>query len=152
MTERHPTTWILVCDGARARVWANRGSGTGLTAVSAAENPGAHSPTRDLGTDKPGRSQDSSGLGGRHAVAPPVDWHRFEKEKFAREMAAVVNKAALAGEFDRLVIAAPPHTLGDLRKALDAHAAAKVTGEINKDLTQLGAHDLAAHLGDLVRL
>ncbi len=149
MPKPPPTTWILVCDGARGRVFAHRGPGTGLAAVAAAEHPETHGHTRDLGTDRPGRSFDSAGSG-RHAMEPPVDWHRFEKTKFAKEMATLVETAAAARRFDRLVVVAPPQVLGDLRKALGPHARKRLAGELDKDLTHLEGAALRAHLSDWV--
>ncbi len=151
MLTKKATTWILVCDGARGRILVNRGRGTGLSEIERADSESAREPTRELGTDRPGRSFDSVGAGS-HAMASPTDWHRFEKTKFAREMAAIINQAALANGFDRLVIAAPPRVLGDLRQALRPQAAKKITGEIGKDLTRIAVHDLGHHLGGVVTL
>ena len=151
MLTKKSTTWILVCDGARRRILVNRGRGTGLSEIDSAEDRDARLPTRALGSDRPGRTHDSSGEG-RHAMAPPVDWHRFEKKRFAKEMAAMVNTAALENKFERVILVAPPRVLGDLRQALNGHATAKVTGEIGKDLTQVAVHDLGPYLSHLVTL
>lgn len=151
MVIKKVTTWILVCDGARGRILVNRGKGTGLSEIESANSMEAREPTRNLGTDKPGRSFDSVGSS-RHAMASPTDWHQFEKTQFARGMAAIVNKAALANDFDRLVIAAPPRVLGDLRQALRPQALKKITSEIGKDLTLIAIHDLGPHLGDRLKL
>lgn len=145
------TTWVLVCDGAKARIFANTGPGTGLALVTGAEHPESRLHTRDIGTDQPGRSFDSSGQG-RHAMEPPVDWHRFEKTRFAGEMAAIIDGAAKADRFDRLVVTAPPQVLGDLRKALGKHARDRVVGELDKDLTHLEPNALAPHLRDWVKV
>ncbi len=144
-------TWIVICDGARGRILVNRGYGTMLDEIREAEDHDARLPTRALGTDRPGRAHDSSGAG-RHAMAPPVDWHKFEKERFAKEIAAMVNTAVLENKFDKVVLVAPPRVLGDLRQALSAQAKAKVSGEIGKDLTQVAVHDLGPHLSDHVTL
>lgn len=151
MTKRHPTTWILVCDGARGRIYSHEGPGSGLTVVSSAEHPETHGHTRDLGTDRPGRTADSTGSGSRHALSPRTDWHNFEKTRFAGEMAGVVEKAAAAKAFDRLVVVAPPKVLGDLRKALGAHAQALLAGELDKDLTQIEGAELIGHLGAWIK-
>jgi protein required for attachment to host cells len=149
MLTKKETTWVVVCDGARGRILVNQGRGTGLDEIESAENPDARASTRTLGTDRPGRTHVSPGQG-RHGMTPPADWHEFEKERFAKEMAAMVNTAALENKFDGVVLVAPPRVLGDLRKALNTQAAAKVTGEIGKDLTQISVHDLGPHLADLV--
>ena len=99
-------TWILVADGARARVLMNDGVGKGLQPTVDGEMAHALPPTREMGTDRPGRTQ-QRGTSGRHAIQPHVDWHRFEKEKFSKEMAALLDAAAERGAFHRLVLVAP---------------------------------------------
>lgn len=151
MLTKKKTTWILVCDGARGRILVNRGRSTGLREIEKAEDENARRPTRELGTDKPGRAYESSGTS-RHAMAPPTDWHRFEKEHFTKGMAAIINEGALSDRFDRLIVVAPPRVLGDLRAALAPQAAERVAAEINKDLTNVPSHDIGTHLADHVRL
>jgi protein required for attachment to host cells len=144
-------TWILVADGARARVLMNQGIGKGLQPAVNGEIVHAVPPTRELGTDRPGRGQ-QRGVSGRHAFEPHVDWHRFEKEKFSKEMAGLLDAAAERGAFDRLVLIAPPRTLGDLRAALGAKARGKIHAEVDKDLTHVTVQDLPDYLGDVVAL
>jgi protein required for attachment to host cells len=150
MTKRHPTTWILVCDGARGRIFSHESGTKGLTVVTRAGNAEAHRRTRELGSDRPGRTHESTHTGQRHAMEPRVDWHRFEKARFAQEMAAVLDRAALDGAMDRLVLVAPPQVLGDLRQALGAHGKGKLAGEINKDLTNLEAAELVIQLDEWI--
>ena len=151
MTQAHKTTWILVCDGARGRIFTQPRPLEPLSVVSAAEHPESRGHTRDLGSDKPGRSHDSSHSGARHSMAPRVDWHNFEKTLFAQEMAAILEKAAEAKAFDQLILVAPPRVLGDLRPALGRHAAALLAGDLDKDLTHLDGPEIAGHLGAWLR-
>ncbi len=151
MPAKKVTTWVLVCDGARGRIFVNRGPGSGLDQIESQEDDEARAPTRAIGADRPGRAFDSFGEG-RHAMAPRADWHRFAKENFAKGMAAIVNSAALEEGFDSLVLVAPPRVLGDLRQALNDQAGARVTAEIGKDLTQVAAHDLPPYLEGHVSL
>ncbi len=144
-----PVTWILIADGARARIFANNGPGTGLASATGVDYIADHRPTRDIGSDKPGRTQESA-TSARHAKAPRVDWHDFEKHLFAKEMARILDAAATARAFDSLVVVAPPKALGELRAELGKHTRAKVVGELGKDLTKVSEHDLPAHLGDLI--
>ena len=144
-------TWILVADGARARVLMNKGIGKGLEPAINGEMARDVPPTRELGTDRPGRSQ-QRGVSGRHAFEPHVDWHRFEKEKFSKQMAELLDAAAERGAYDRLVLIAPPRTLGDLRSALGAKARGKIHAEVDKDLTHVTVQELPDYLGDVVAL
>jgi protein required for attachment to host cells len=144
-------TWILVADGARARVLMNDGVGKGLQSAVNGEMVHALPPTRELGTDKPGRAQ-QRGTSGRHAIQPHVDWHRFEKEKFSKEIASLLDSAAERGAFDRLVLIAPPRTLGDLRSVLGQKARSLIHAELDKDLTHVTIRELPDHLTKVMAL
>ena len=141
--------WILVADGARARIFKNEGPGKGVQAAVDEEFRHATPPSRELGAERPGRVQESA-TSARHAMENPVDWHRFEKEKFAKEMAKLLDRASQAGAFERLVLVAPPKTLGDLRNALGAPTRKKITGDIHKDRTQVTPAELPYHLGRVI--
>lgn len=153
MIQPKKTTWVLVCDGARARIFENTGPGTGLETVTTAEHPAARASTRELGTDRPGRSFESApSVNMRHGMAPKADWHELEKEKFAREIASILDDAAKANRFDRVILVAPPATLGELRKLLGKTAAERVAGDIDKDLTGHPVAEIASQVSDLVKL
>jgi protein required for attachment to host cells len=141
-------TWILVADGARARIFKNEGPGKGVQPAVDEDFRHALPRSQEMGTERPGRVYESATTA-RHAVESP-DWHRFEKEKFAKEMARVLDHAATDGAFDRLVLVAPPKTLGDLRGALAAATRKRVTAEIDKDLTQVSPGELGDHLAKVL--
>ncbi len=143
-------TWILIADGSRAHVVLNEGIGKGVTPVIHRDQETARTPTRELGSDKPGRGFESTD-GSRHAIEPRVDWHRFEKHQFAEKMARILNKAA-GRRFDRLVLVAPPETLGVLRAALSPRTRDMVIAEVGKDLTSVRLQDLPARLHDVMNL
>jgi protein required for attachment to host cells len=143
------TTWIVIADGARARVMQNEGPGKGVQAVQGLVFKGDHSPSIEVVADKPGRAFDSVGHG-RHAMEPSLDAHDELKVKFVKQIAG-----ALEGQVDaysRLILVAPPQALGLLRKALPAAVAGKVTGELGKDLTHLPNSELPPHLDNLLAL
>lgn len=142
-------TWILVADAARARIFLNDGPGHGISELTDHGLERDLKPTRDINADRPGRTFDSGGQG-RHAMEPSTDPNRHQKFSFAKEVASRIVKAHHARSFDRLVMIAPPSTLGDLRSALPKTVASVVYGEIAKDLTRLSAKELAGHLGDVL--
>jgi protein required for attachment to host cells len=149
---RKITTWIVVADGQRARFLLREVPGAGLRPVGPGEltNPDSGKPTRAMGTDRPGRAfGDRSGA--RSAMEPRVDWHRQAKENFAHRVAKEIDKAAQEGAFDRLVIVAPPATLGELRASLGDAARARIQGEMAKDLTMFADRELAEHLADILK-
>jgi protein required for attachment to host cells len=144
-------TWIVVADGARAHVLKNEGIGKGLEPVTDLVSATQHRPARELGTDKPGRTFESASAA-RHAMEPRVDWHRFEKHRFAGDMAAMLNQQARDKAFERLVLVAPPEILGVLRAELDDATRKLITGELAKDLTHEPIHGLPERLREVVNL
>lgn len=138
-------TWILVANGARARIALNKGPGKGLIPAVDRELAASHAPTSDLVTERPGRQADA-GATRSHAVAPRTDRHEYEKTLFAKDVAAILEEAAEKRDFDRLVLVAPPPTLGRLRSCLTARTRSLITAEIGKDLTRLAFPELERHL------
>lgn len=136
-------TWIVVADGARARIFLQEG-GKALNPVPVHEAAVALAPSHEIGSDRPGKGHVTAGR--RHGMQPKSDPHRTEKERFAQTLAAHVDRAAEAGSFDRLIMVAPAKTLGVLRDCLGRATAAMIAGEIAKDLTRVAPHDLPSHL------
>lgn len=138
-------TWVMVADAARARFFMSDGNDLQPIANATFDNPAAHGHSRDLVSDKPGRTIESVG-GARHAEEPKHDPHRTAKAEFARRVADYVEQNARDDKFDHLVMVAPPQLLGDLRGALGPHAAARLSATAPKDLTKIAAADLKSHL------
>ena len=144
-------TWILIADGARARIVRNEGPGTGVEPVHPYDFAASSAPARDFGADRPGRTH-SPGGARQTSYAPREDWHTCEKGKFATEMASVLNREAEGGGFDQLILVAPAKTMGTLRAALKGPVGGRVIAEVVKDLTHLTDHELKPHLEDVIRL
>ena len=138
-------TWILIADGARARIIGNDGPGHGLTAMQGFEFSGDHSATHDLVSDREGRSFSSHGHG-RSAYEPLTDPHRDLKTKFAHQLADVLAKGQASKAYDQLILVASPVTLGDLRAAISDRVRACVIGEVAQDLTKLPNYEVADHI------
>jgi protein required for attachment to host cells len=147
---KRQSTWIVVADAGRARIYTHEGAGAlQPVADGSFENPHAHEPTRALGTDKPGRSFESAG-GARHAEEPRIDWHRQAETAFAKKLAEHLEHSAAAKRFDRVVVSAPPPMLGDLRTMFGPQTRQRLAGELRKDLTKIPVAELAGHFRDLL--
>lgn len=144
-------TWILIADGARAKVYQNLGPGTGLRETDFPEMFASHVPSRDIHADGPGRMQSAPG-GVVHRMDYTSDPHREQKRDFAGDIAGFLKLQERENAFDDLIIVAPPKTLGDLRDALDKSVARHVTIEVAQDLTKIPVHELSAHLSDVLKL
>ena len=138
-------TWVLIADGARARILENDGPNRGLTAMDGLVFHGDHSATHDLVPDREGPSFSSHGPG-RSAIDSRCDPHRDLKTKFAHQLADVLAQGLEQNSYDRLVIVAPPVMLGDLRTAITDHVRALVIGEVAQDLTKTPNSEVAEHL------
>ncbi|MXN65066.1 Host attachment protein [Stappia sp. GBMRC 2046] len=126
--------WVLVGDGEKALVFRNEGDADypnlQVVQILEHENPA----TREQGTDAPGRLSD--GPTSQHKSAVEVtDWHKLEKHRFAKEIADALYKAAHKGRYSKLVVAAPPMTLGDLRKSFHKEVLSRIVAEVDKTLT-----------------
>jgi len=140
------TTWIVIADGAHARLFANRGPGKGIEAVENGVINGDHRPDHELIRDKAGRSFESVG-DTRHAIEPRTDPHRELKKEFAKELVSLLDKRLSEHAFDRLILVAPPTALGDLRSALSDDLKPRVYAELDKDLVKIPTTELPKHLG-----
>tara|TARA_R110000787_G_scaffold68163_6_gene152489 strand:+ start:67 stop:516 length:450 start_codon:yes stop_codon:yes gene_type:complete len=138
-------TWIVVADGARFGIYENLGPGKGLRELPEEAAEQADPPSREMGTDQPGRSFDSAGQG-RHAMAPRTDPHEQTEKEFVVALGKRLNDGRTGRAYDRLVLIAPPKALGYLRAALDPQTARLVVGEIDKDLTASAAAQIEKHV------
>lgn len=125
--------WVLVADGEKALFLRNEGDTKYPNLEVVRQMNGDNPPTREQGTDRPGRLSDGPSVH-RSAVAD-TDWHRIEKERFAQEIADRLYKMAHRGDFDQIVLVAPPAVLGEIRKEMHKEVEAKVSGEVAKTLT-----------------
>jgi protein required for attachment to host cells len=134
---------VLVSDGRKALFLKNHGDDVFPNlqverVIEAPDNP----QTREQGTDKPGRA---FGLNQRGAVEQ-TDWHDRAEQKFAAEVAEIVNTVCLAGNLKAIVVAAPPRTLAELRNHFSDGVRRKIMAEVNKDLTKHPVYEIEQHL------
>jgi protein required for attachment to host cells len=132
--------WVVVADGEKALFLWNAGDTTypNLQVVKGMEqeNP----PTREQGVERPGRY---AGMSTPHNSAfEETDWHRLGKARFADEIATRLYKMAHRGDFQEIVLVAPPVVLGEIRKKLHQEVAGKVVAEIPKTLTNHVVSDI----------
>lgn len=126
-------TWVLIADGEKALFLENavdaQDPDLNVVRLEAQDNPS----DREQSANRPGRMPDP-GPGQRSAL-DDTDWHLLAKERFARDLADILYAKAHAGAFERIVLVAPPKTLGELRDALHKEVRDRVVGELAKDFT-----------------
>jgi protein required for attachment to host cells len=132
--------WVMVGDGEKALFFRNEGDAAfpNLEVISVLEQDNPKSS--EQGTDRPGRAFAS--VGAHRSAMQETNWHKLEKHRFAKEIADALYSAAHANQYSKLVIAAPPMIMGDLRKALHKEVSDKVVAEVSKDLTNMPPHEI----------
>jgi protein required for attachment to host cells len=136
--------WYVIADGGRARFVARDDKGAFRT-VSSFVSTDLHARSSDLGRDRPARVMESASPG-RSAIEPRRDLHAAAKEDFIKIVAEQIEVEHDRGQFDKLMLVAPPGVLTELKKALSKPVAKLVAKKLQKDLTKVPDHELTAHL------
>ena len=95
---------VLVSDGQKALFLRNRGNALRVDLVVERILEQDNPPNREQGTDRPGRSTASLGVG--RSAMEEVDWHHLAKERFAAELAEALYRHAHDNRFERLIVIA----------------------------------------------
>ena len=139
------STWIIVADGSRCRIFSGFKSPDGLQELQTLTHPETRLHEQELTSDLPGRAYDSSGQG-RHTMGNTVQPKKHETEAFARQINDFLDKERTHHKFGRLVVIAAPSMLGQLRTNFNPEVTKCVSAEIDKDLTQHSVEDIQQHL------
>lgn len=143
------TTWILVADEARARVFeARRPDGMLVERESFIHEEGRQH-ARDAMADRLPRTQESVGSA-RHAIEPRTDLETIEATRFAHELAALLETGRVGRHYERLVLVAAPRFLGVLRAVLPDGVQQLVVGSMPKDVTRESPEALRERLKELL--
>lgn len=142
-------TWILIANGANARVLEHDGPGKGLSAVAGLKFGQEPLKSQEIVTDRPGRSFSSVGSG-RSAYQPPTDPVDYREQRFVESVVEQLDEHLRNGAFDRLIIAADPTSLGNIRGKLSKQVQDTIVAELPKDLTNTPTPKLAAHFDGIL--
>jgi len=135
---------VLVGDGRKALFLRNKGAPTHIELVTERVLEQADPPTREQGTDKPGRYHGADGVS--KSAYEEVDWHQLAEDRFAAEIGGALNRLALENKFHHLILVAPPKVLGAVRTRLHKETSERIVGEIPKDLTSHPLPEIARTL------
>lgn len=142
-------TWVLVADGARARIirqlHPDRDAEQKLDDLVFEID---HKQLREVMADRPGRSFASQGTR-RSAMEYHSDPVQAQEEQFAESLIETLVQHQVAGSFDALAIIAEPRMLGVLRQRLPVSLSGLIAGELAKDLTKLPALKLRTAVAEL---
>lgn len=144
-------TWIVVADGAKARILLYKPHQKGVQQLPDGEFHDPHLSTHDLVTERQPRVHDSMGHA-RHAVEPRIDPHDQRETQFLARLAAHLDGAEQRGEFEHLVVVAPATAMGELRKAFSPHLHKRMFAEIVHDYAHQSNDYVYQHVKDSLPL
>lgn len=124
---------VLVADGRKMLFLRNEGDEAYPNLVVEHAEAQSNPKDGDQKSDAPGLSYSSAGSG--RSTMDETDFHQLGEDRFASDAAELLKRRALAHEFESLIIVAPPRTLGELRKHYHSEVSSRITGELDKDLT-----------------
>ena len=132
-------TVVLVADGRKLLFLRNEGDAQYPNLIVEVAEEQSNPANRDQATDAAGRASSTTG-----SSVEPTDFHQLEEDRFAADAAAMLKTRALKNDFEKLIIIAPPKTLGELRKHYHKEVESRLAGELAKDLTGHTVPDIAA--------
>ena len=126
---------MLAADGSRARLFVHRGAHD-FELLMSWDSPQARQLPHEANSDKNGSFQGS-------AYAPKVDAQQHAQQAFARDLLGELKLREK--DFERVIIAAPPKFLGELRSHLTPALSHKLS-TLARDFTHLKANEVQQRL------
>lgn len=139
-------TFVLVADGRKMLFFRNEGDADHPNLELIRQGYRPNPATHDQASDTAGRASNTTAR--RGGSFEEADFHQIEEDRFAAGTAEMLKKRAMAGEFEHLLVVAPPRTLGELRKHYHVEVSRRLTGEIDKDLTGHSIDRIEKIIGD----
>jgi len=130
------TTWILVSDASRARVFSFDKEDGPWSLVEELEHPLGRARTSDLVSDRTGRQRQIG-----PSLEAQTDPAEQEAHRFAERLGHLLQKGSDDHRFARLVLIAPPRFLGYLRGVM-REVGRHVVVSVDKDYTHHDAKEL----------
>ena len=143
-------TWVLVADSSRGRLYNVPAKGKPWSFVKEYTHPASRVSEGGLTTDQPGRTHGSANGGARTSMESKTSPKDTEFEHFAHELACVLHDGHGQQAFNRIVLAAPPHFLGLLRKTINNTVSKLIDVTVDKNYLHLSDNEIREHLDPLI--
>lgn len=144
------TTWILVADGGRARIFEMHPD-TSMVEIQDLTNSLGRFQNRELKTDSEGRFFGHAAQG--NTAEPDVSPKMHEATLFAETVSQFLTDHCNLKRYSKLFIIAESKFLGLLREKVDVQVRKLIVGELPKDLSKASLDDIRQHVnqGHLTR-
>ncbi len=143
-------TLILIADGGRAAFFRHEKMARHLVALVDHSLELDSAKSHEMGDARPGRVHSSMGHH-RSGMEPRSDPHDAAESGFLTIAVHKATQVMTAEKADKLVIAASPRALGEIRKLLPDALSKQVLATLDKDLTRTPIADLPGHFKDILQ-
>jgi protein required for attachment to host cells len=146
MKHKKYITWVAVLDGKKALL-LTKGLNKRLEALDYAfQFSDKHTNAEN---NNPSNELDESIIDiSRHIMEPSSSEDHKKKTHFMKDVAAYLESSLW--EYDRLILAAPPRALGNLRKELSKSVQDKLVLELDENFARLRPAQIQHHLESLI--
>ncbi len=141
------TTWILIADRGRARVFSKKQDDESWTKVTSFDFPEGRLREGEKNTDRPTTFSVGDG---RSSPEPHADFRHTTAATFSKELVGYLEKARQAKSFDYLWVVAPPLFLGEFREQVPNGLSPLLKREWHKDLTKHPDSQIQGEIEQLV--
>lgn len=136
---------VLVADSTQAKLFSLDRSAEKLEELDQLRHDEARQREHDINSDRPGRQQAGAGSS-HHGVNVEDSAREQENTVFAKHIGEYLEADRVRQNPRGLIIMAPPHFLGILRKQLSGECQKLVVQTVNKDLAQSTAQAILDHI------
>lgn len=147
MLNNHSKTWVIVADASCAKIYSIH-KFPKMEEILKFEHPESRLSNRELTRSQPGRGFQRGG-GVRYSYEGEFEPKQIESDKFAADLAEMLDNHRVSRDFGRLYLIAGPSFLGLLRKHLHPEVRKLIVAELDKELTSCSISDIEKHIAEI---
>lgn len=134
--------WVVVADSNLAKIYTHKSNSHNEPPIllHTLEHPESKLRDQDLVSDRPGHFK-TRGTS-RGAYVPRTDPKDVEIDKFAQQLAHLLDQGRVQNQFDHLLIFADPHFYGLMGMHMTKHVKDMIKKVVQKDYTHLTDREL----------
>lgn len=141
------TTWVMVANASRARLFSQGKKFGDLLLVKEFAHPESRQKDAAFTTDRPGHYQASGSANSPHgAYQAATTPKEHEHDRFARELVDLLESGRKSSSYGTLIVVAAPHFHGLINKHMGTQVRSLVQMDIEKDYTSLTVTELTERL------